>query len=185
MGIDVCRGWVDSCNCRRRYRATWSELIVVGAFNIEGSRRHRTRPCNGLQVNSWCFSTSVLHNPLLEHWYTNVKIKRSQASNVKFLESDHCWTFRFSSTQLHFFAYNLQYVIKDSLIDYNFSNNNESGLIFFWLGISCSAHGFGSAAVASGDADIMPFCLVTYILMGAVSSLAVSIPVIRTSLLQL
>ncbi|KAG0619340.1 hypothetical protein M758_4G132500 [Ceratodon purpureus] len=53
------------------------------------------------------------------------------------------------------------------------------------LATACSAHGFGSAAVASGDADIMPFCLVTYILMGAVSSLAVSIPVIRTSLLQL
>ncbi|XP_024373340.1 plastidal glycolate/glycerate translocator 1, chloroplastic [Physcomitrium patens] len=53
------------------------------------------------------------------------------------------------------------------------------------LATACSAHGFGSAALASGDADLMPFCLVTYILMGAVSSLAVSIPVIRSSLLLL
>lgn len=53
------------------------------------------------------------------------------------------------------------------------------------LAAACSAHGFGSAAVASGDADLLPFCLVAYILMGTVSSLAVSIPVIRTSVLQL
>lgn len=53
------------------------------------------------------------------------------------------------------------------------------------LATACSAHGFGSTAVASGDSDLLPFSLVTYILMGTVSSLAVSIPIIRTSLLQL
>lgn len=48
-----------------------------------------------------------------------------------------------------------------------------------------SSHGFGSAAVATGDADLLPFCLVTYILMGAVCSVAVNVPLIHTSVLQL
>ena len=48
-----------------------------------------------------------------------------------------------------------------------------------------SSHGFGSAAVAAGDVDLLPFCLVTYILMGAVCSVAVNVPLIHTSVLQL
>jgi hypothetical protein len=79
------------------------------------------------------------------------------------------------------FVSDVQFVIEPRTVIFKNNDSNATVVLVMWS----SAHGFGSAAVASGDADLLPFCLVAYILMGTVSSLAVSIPVIRTSVLQL
>jgi putative effector of murein hydrolase len=52
------------------------------------------------------------------------------------------------------------------------------------IAVACSSHGYGSAAVSSGEFNLLPFCAISYILMGVVSTVALSIPVVRNVLLQ-